>query len=271
MSGQAISAQLARGEVIAEPVAVVVAHPDDEIISLGGSLARLKRLRLVHLSDGAPRDMEDAHREGFSTAREYAAARQRELYEALRVSGAAPESCSAENCPDKEVVAYLSRTTRRLADVLTQVHAVITHPYEHGHPDHDATAFAVHAACQLLRRRHTRVPPILELTSYHVRDGQIIRGEFWPDPFRHEDVNVLSHAERTLKARAVDCFVTQRAVLGEFPLAVERTRVAPLYDFTRPAPPGVAFYDLLGWSLTSEEWRRQAARASEELGLGGAF
>jgi N-acetylglucosamine malate deacetylase 2 len=46
------------------PVAVVVAHPDDETIGCGAILRRLPLVRLVHVTDGAPRDMIDAVRLG---------------------------------------------------------------------------------------------------------------------------------------------------------------------------------------------------------------
>src|SRR6185437_9724842 len=51
---------------------------------------------------------------------------------------------------------------------------VFTHAYEGGHPDHDAVAFAVHAACRL-----SDIPPaIVEMPYYHRQDGRLITGEF---------------------------------------------------------------------------------------------
>jgi N-acetylglucosamine malate deacetylase 2 len=46
--------RLARGERIQDPVLLVVAHPDDEVLAIGGSLARFGALCIFHLTD-APR------------------------------------------------------------------------------------------------------------------------------------------------------------------------------------------------------------------------
>src|SRR5205814_9647467 len=82
---------LRRGEPIEAPVALVVAHPDDETLSVGASLALFRHLTLVHVTDGAPRALHDAQAAGFGTARDYAAARLRELRKARDAAGAAVE------------------------------------------------------------------------------------------------------------------------------------------------------------------------------------
>src|SRR3954454_5236901 len=69
------------------PVAMVVAHPDDEVIGAGAQLARFTNLALVHVTDGAPADVRDATRAGFASAQDYAAARREELEKALAVAG----------------------------------------------------------------------------------------------------------------------------------------------------------------------------------------
>ena len=45
---------------------IVVAHPDDETIALGGQINRLRDALLLHVTDGAPRDGEDARHHGFA-------------------------------------------------------------------------------------------------------------------------------------------------------------------------------------------------------------
>src|SRR5690348_13568606 len=213
-----IEAALASGTTIGSLVAVVVAHPDDETLGLGARLGRLRNFKLIHLTDGAPRDMRDAQREGFSDRDEYAAARERELERALHALGVQPRERIAYECADQEAIEQLVPVVQRLCDDIADARVVITHAYEHGHPDHDTCALAVHAACALLRRVQGEAPAIVEFTSYHLRHGAWIAGEFWADAERPERTAVLDSRERRAKARAIACFSTQRATLSAFPL-----------------------------------------------------
>src|SRR5688572_28485729 len=113
-----LDARLAAGATITDPVTVVVAHADDEVLSLGSRLPRFQNLRLLHLTDSAPRDMQDARREGFTAWQHYAAARRRELHKALQVMEVRPATCIAYDIPDKEGVAHLVSLTRRLVEDL---------------------------------------------------------------------------------------------------------------------------------------------------------
>jgi len=265
-----IDALLSR-EPIDAPAAVLVAHPDDETVSAGCVLPRLRDLMLIHLTDGAPQDMRDAHRAGFDTREQYAAARAKELDCALDALQARPRVRIGYGCVDQESAEHLAELSRRLRDDWSQVQLVITHPYEHGHPDHDACAFVAHAACALLRRAQGRAPQITEFASYHVRDGAGRAGEFWPDAAHPEREIVLDAGERERKTRAIECFVSQRGLAEVFPVGVERYRTAPDYDFRKPAPPGAAWYDPHGWRIDSARWRECAARALDELQLDGAI
>jgi LmbE family N-acetylglucosaminyl deacetylase len=266
-----LPAQLAAGVSIDEPIAVIVAHPDDETLGLGARLDKLRNWRLVHLSDGAPRDMRDATRAGFSERCEYAQARRQELDAALRVLGAKPSSLRAYGCADQEVSAHLLSLIQQFNDDLGDVSAVITHAYEHGHPDHDAAAFCVHAACALRRRRCVHVPQILEFAGYHLRNHEEVFGQFWSDPRQIEHTANLSRPEGERKRRALACFASQREFLTNFGVERERYRVAPAYDFSRRAPPGSAFYDRLGFHVGTAMWHERVAAAMTEFDLRGTF
>ena len=46
---------------------------------------------------------------------------------------------------------------------------------------------------------------------------------------------------------------------AKFPIEMERFRVAPCYDFSRPPHAGPLWYEILGFSMGGEMWRRAAA------------
>jgi len=57
-----------------------------------GATAALARARIVLSPDGAPRNLADAQAAGFATGRAYAAARDRELRDALTLAGVPGEA-----------------------------------------------------------------------------------------------------------------------------------------------------------------------------------
>lgn len=253
---------LSASDAIDAPVAVVCAHPDDEVLGLGSRLRRCRDLTIIHLTDGAPRDMVDARREGFERWQDYAAARRAELARALAALGAGGARTLCYEAPDQEAIRHCAGIADRLAADLAGSAAVVTHPYEHGHPDHDTAALAVALACGRLRER---APARHEFASYHMRDGQAVLAAFWPDPSVREVELPLTEEELGQKRTAMDCFDTQKALGGKFPLSPERVRVAPGYDFAAPAPPGEAVYERWGIAMTLAEWRRLAGEAMRRV------
>ena len=97
---------------------IVVAHPDDETLALGGQISRLRDALLVHLTDGAPRDGEDARHHGFTAPADYAAARRKELAAALIAGEAAGVRSAALDIPDKEAYRDLAGLARQLLELL---------------------------------------------------------------------------------------------------------------------------------------------------------
>lgn len=242
--------RLASGARIAERVAIVVAHPDDETLFCGPLLARLDDAVLIHVTDGAPDDLHDAHRLGFPTREAYAAARAAELDLALDALGYRGER-RAYDIRDKEVVHHLVAVERRLRDDLADAALVVTHPYEGGHPDHDACALAV--------SRATRCP-VVEFACYCEHDGERHFARFWPGT--DEATRAISTAEAARVQAALRAHASQADCFGSWRPAEERWRDAPAYDFAAPPPPAGTLYDGFGWTLTSAAWRRAAAGAN---------
>ena len=82
-------------------VAVIVAHPDDEVIGLGSRLPRLPEVALIHVTDGSPANGRDVAAAGFDRRADYARARRRELGDALALAGVDPGRGECLDCPDQ--------------------------------------------------------------------------------------------------------------------------------------------------------------------------
>ena len=248
--------RLASRAPVSEPVAFVVAHPDDEVVGLASRLACFERLTLIHLTNGAPRDGRDAHRAGFPDRDAYAGAREAELRAALDRLGVRATRIGY-GIPDQETAHNLPELIERLRSDLSHVAALFTHTYEHGHPDHDSAALAVALAVPDL--------PRFEMAFYHSGPERARFGRFWPDPDSPETAIRLAPAEQAAKAEALACFATQAETLAQFGVEAERVRPAPRYDFTRPAPPGAALYESWGFAESAADWRAHAARVLEPV------
>jgi LmbE family N-acetylglucosaminyl deacetylase len=262
--------QLSQGARIAVRIAVVVAHPDDETIGIGGHLRRFADVRLVHLTQGAPDDPADAQAAGLAGKHEYAAVRAAELAAAMRFAGVAPDRCTGFGITDQQACRQLARSARRLAEFFAawRTEIVLTHPYEGGHPDHDAAAFAVHAAAALLRDRAANAPDLVEMAFYHDGGPRLVTQRFPPDGAGGEICLALDEEDWARKEKMIVCHRSQRAVLALFRGRVERLRPAPVYDFSEPANGGRLFYERMPWHVTGRFWQKCAARALRELHLG---
>lgn len=247
-------------------VMVIAAHPDDEIVGAGVVLAALPGLRVVHATDGVPADPRYAEWAGFDNPQAYRRARQMEARRALESLGL-PATCLLRmGFEDQQLSRRLVPLTRALAALIdaNRPDLLITHPYEGGHPDHDAVSFATHNVYPLLKQRGVPLPGLVEMTSYFSRDGERVVGEFAqadPAPV----TLVLGEAGREHKARLYGCFTSQKDLLSRFPLEVERFRWAPHHDFSNPPDVPEILYDRFELGTDSRQWLELSKAATKAL------
>ncbi len=266
----------------------VFAHPDDETIALGARLGRFSTAHLVHGTDGAPQNEQDSRSHGFGSLEAYRNARSKELEWALHLAGLDHVKGEYLGIPDQQASFCLLPLTCRIFRLLEkhQPEVVFTHPYEGGHPDHDACAFAVHHAVALQGSSLQPVPLIVEAAFYHASPTGIATGTFLeplqdfdeqsgreqdsPKQSTHYAVLMLSPEERQRKQAMLACFTTQQETLRYFQLEQEQFRIAPAYDFRKPPHPGPVFYDQFPWGMTSQRFCELAGQAEDALQQGAA-
>jgi LmbE family N-acetylglucosaminyl deacetylase len=256
-----ISAPLAERKSLPHTL-VVVAHPDDEVIALGGRLPRYENAIFVHLTDGAPVDGSDAKNHGFASLDDYRDARRHELCKAFLLAGIPQEHDIQMQVPDQEAAFHLHDLSACVLNLMQseKFEAVVTHPYEGGHPDHDACAFAVWNAASQLDGGFR--PAILEAAFYHAGPDGIETGCFLPSAACSAVIErVLSPAEKYLKQQLLNCFSSQRKTLQYFGTDIEQFRIAPEYDFTQPPHPGKLFYEHFSWGITGKDFCALARNA----------
>lgn len=212
---------------------IVAAHPDDETVSCAAVLTRARDVRLVHLTGDHPRRMERT--QAFAAAGWYWP-----ILDGDALDGAACQS--------------LTTLSRLVAEALADADVVWTHPYEGGHLDHDTAAYLVQQACA------GRPMIRMEFASYYSRgEKRDVYGRFVPHRGAPEVTVALRPKTLVRKRAALAAYVSQAHILKKFPIGSETYRIAPVYDFTQPAPGVESLWDRKGYQPTSSTWRGKVA------------
>jgi LmbE family N-acetylglucosaminyl deacetylase len=175
----------------------------------------------------------------------------------MALAGVPADRLVALGWPDQEAALHLRELTDDLALRLAGCEVVLTHAYEGGHPDHDATAFAVRHAAE---RMGPGAPAIVEMPFYRAGGEGRLAQSFAPAPGGDETVIALGPDEVRLKERVFAAHATQREVLGWFSTATERFRPARRYDFRALPNGGALLYEQFGWGMTGVKWLAEVRR-----------
>lgn len=189
-------------------VVVVAAHPDDEVLGVGGTLSLLVEsgveLTVVTLTDGE-RSHPDSRR---ITPAELAEVRAGELRRALAALGAADARALRLGLPDTAVARYEEELAHRLVPLLRDTALCLAPWDEDRHGDHEAAGRAVAAAAEVAGTPCAHYP----VWMWHwARPGD--PRVPWDRAARVD----LPPAARAAKAAAVRCFTSQIADLGPDP------------------------------------------------------
>ncbi|WP_347178682.1 PIG-L deacetylase family protein [Streptomyces iconiensis] len=205
-------------------VLVVAAHPDDEVLALGGTLARLAdsgaRLRLVAVTDG-----EASHPDSTAPlARDLARVRRAEARRALEVLGAPDVEIVPLGLPDTAVARHELSLTERLLGLMSGFDACAAPWTGDAHPDHEAAGRAAAAACAA-----TGVPVLhYPVWAWHWATPGDPRV-----PWRRAARVPLDAWTAARKRAALDCFASQVRPLGEHPADAAVLPPAELAHFQR--------------------------------------
>jgi LmbE family N-acetylglucosaminyl deacetylase len=242
---------------------ILAAHPDDETIGASVVLSRFPQSSVAFLTDGAPRDTRLWSPGVHGTREAYAKIRRQEAFQALAYAGVCQQRGFWLGGVDQEAAFGIGVLVGQFGKLLAEMRPeiVITHAYEGGHPDHDSAAVITRIASSSLETS----PLVLEMTSYHARDGRCVTGEFLNSDAAAELCFELLSADRDRKRQMMDAYASQRLVLENFPIDCERLRIAPEYNFSEPPHPGKLWYECMGWPMTGAHWRESAASAMASL------
>jgi LmbE family N-acetylglucosaminyl deacetylase len=267
--GRVFLDRLFKGESIEDSgtVAVVVAHSDDESIAFGAQIKQFPKCTMVHMATSASSDPYEWESRGYSTREEYEHTRELELTNALHIAGHLGPRNVLNNV-DQQVALHLAENARALAALFTAqgIKYVLTHAYEGGHPDHDAVAFAVHAAKKLIEREGGSLT-LIEAPLYRSVGGKTLMQDFVPIEGTKTYSLALTPEQQELKTKLYQAHTSQQNTFTNMSVTTETLREAPPYDFTS-LPNGGELFRLYDRSGMRDQWTTLTTEALRQLDLG---
>ena len=175
-------------------VLVLAAHPDDEVLGVGGTMARLarggSRLRLVSVTDG------EASHPGHPDPAALAARRAAETASALRVLGAQATEVIRLGFPDTRVADREDDLATRVRDLAADCDVVLAPWDQDVHADHEAVGRAARRASPL-----TYWYPVWTWHWARPGDSRV--------PWEHGVRVSLRPSDAARKRAAIRCFASQ--------------------------------------------------------------
>lgn len=228
---------------------VLVAHPDDECVTCGGLLQRMREPIVVYATDGSPIDPYFWSKYGSREV--YTRLRQEEARAALAQVGTTEVVFLADQQPrlvDQELFRHLSIAFDLLLSEIMrrEPEALLTLAYEGGHPDHDS--------CNILAGEAGKrmALPVWEAPLYRRRRTELSVQEF-VQPNGTEVSYIPSPEEIERKRKMCLEYSSQGDFLQVFGLEREMYRPLHQYDYSLPPHEGKLNYEQWQWSMTGAQ------------------
>ena len=230
---------------------VLVAHPDDESISCGALLQRMREPLVVYATDGGPED--EYFWKQYGSRENYVAVRQNEAQAALAVVGVR-EATWLKNedgraFMDQRLFRYVPEAMESLRQIVGErkPEVILTLAYEGGHPDHDT--------CNFLGREIAREfgLPVWEAPLYFRRPGEdLLLQEFLTTNGTEIELTPTDE-EWQRKLAMANAYVSQKLTVSLFQNnRHEKFRPMAKYDYSRPPHEGLLNYEAWKWPITGQ-------------------